>query len=270
MHNPEKASLSARFICAAAVLLAAFGAFVGSGVLGGTPIAQAAEGRLSADATLLAPGTGAFAIWSFIYTALCIYAIWQLTPAASVSQTQRKLRPLAAASAILNALWIGSVQLGWLGISVLVILILLAVLSRMFMLMRPRIENTAERWITAVTFGPYLGWVSVATVANIAAWLASLGIGEDAAWTTPLAAILVVVAALIGTATVLYSRGRLGVAMAMTWGIAWIGIGRSDGGLLSAPVATTAFVAAGALFILSVVSTAMWSSHGTSKERALA
>lgn len=267
MQTTDRASLGARITCATAVLLAAFGAFLGSGVLGGTPIAEAVEGRLSADATLLAPGTGAFAIWSFIYTALVVYAIWQLTPSASMSKTQRGFRPLAAASAILNALWIGVVQLGWLGASVLVILLLLAVLAWLFMLMQSRIESPAERWIMAVTFGPYLGWVSVATVANIAAWLASRGFGEDVPWATSLAAALVVIAALIGAATVVYSRGRLGAAMAMTWGIAWIGIGRSDGGLLSAPVATTAFIAAGSLFVFSILAAVMWRSRKTAAEQ---
>ena len=47
----------------------------------------------------------------------------------------------AAGSAILNALWIGVVQLGWLGASVVVMLLLLLVLARIFMLMRPLIKQ---------------------------------------------------------------------------------------------------------------------------------
>ncbi len=245
-----------RVLCAAAVLVATLGAFYGSGVMGGTPIADAAGGRLGADGTLLAPGTGAFSIWSFIYTALLVYAIWQLTPRAAQSQSQRKMRPWAAASAILNALWIGVVQLGWLGISVLVILLLLAVLIRIFLLMVAGAESATERWITALAFGPYLGWVSVATVANIAAWLSSLGVGNDAGWVPALAAVLVVVAGLIGAATVHFSGGRIAAALAMCWGIAWIGVGRSDGGLESGPVSVTAFFVAGLLLLYALVAAA--------------
>lgn len=253
MGTAYSASVTARIMCAVAVLLATLGAFYGSGVLGGTPIAEAAGGRLGADSTLLAPGTGAFSIWSFIYTALLVYAAWQLSAKAGESLTQRTLRPWAAASAVLNALWIGTVQLGWLGLSVVVILLLLAVLVRIFLLLIPVAESAAERWIAAVAFGPYLGWVSVATVANIASWLSSLGLGEGAEWTIPLAMLLLVLAALIGASTVHFSGGRISAALAMAWGIAWIGVGRSDGGLESAPVATAAFCAAGLLVFYALL-----------------
>lgn len=252
MQTLTRASLGMRIMCAMAMLVAAFGAFVGSGVLGGTPIAQAADGKLGADATLLAPGTGAFSIWSFIYTALIAYAIWQLTPQASESRTQMRIRPLAAASAILNALWIFSVQLGSLAASVVVIILLLLVLIGIFLVMGSPGQTPAERWIMAIAFGTYLGWVSVATVANIAAWLASMGVGDGAGWATPLACVLVAVAALIGAMTVLHSRGHIAAALAMVWGIAWIGVGRSDGGLESGPVALAAFIAAAALLAFAL------------------
>lgn len=250
MHAKGKTQL----LVSLAVFAAIVGAFVGSGAFGGAPIKDAADGWLGADSTLVAPGTGAFAIWTFIYLGLAVYAVWQLGATARRSPTQRALRPLTASSAVLNALWLAVVQLGWLGISVVVILALLLVLIRIFILLvRDPVVDPAERWIMWLTFGPYLGWVSVATVANIAAWLASLGVGRDAGWTQPLAAVLVVIAAFIGAATVLYSRGRISAALAIAWGVAWIGVGRSDGGTSSAVVAVTAFVGAGALLVFTVV-----------------
>lgn len=236
----------------AAVMAAIVGAFYGSGAAGGTPVQDAAQGRLGADSTLLAPGSGAFSIWSLVYAGLAVYAIWQLTRKARQSPTQRRLSPLAAVSAILNALWLGVVQLNWLGFSVVVMLVLLLVLIRMFMLMvKNPMESAAERWIMWATFGPYLGWVSVAAVANIAAWLASLGLGRDAPWIETAAIAMCVVAALIGAGTVVYSRGHVSVALAMIWGIAWIGVGRSDGGLTTATVALGAFVSAGILLVFA-------------------
>jgi hypothetical protein len=47
-------------------VLAIVAAFLGSGAAGGTPIQDAAGGYLDADSTLIAPGRGAFAIWSVI------------------------------------------------------------------------------------------------------------------------------------------------------------------------------------------------------------
>ena len=75
-------------------------------------------------------------------------------PRPAVRPPSARLRPLAAASAILNALWLAVVQLGWLGISVLVILALLLVLIRIFMLLvqEPRrrpdraLDHVADLW----------------------------------------------------------------------------------------------------------------------------
>ncbi|MGL3805533.1 tryptophan-rich sensory protein [Paeniglutamicibacter sp. R2-26] len=262
MSAEGKTPLTIPLVVALAVFAAIGGAFVASGALGGTPIKDAADGWLGADSTLLAPGTGAFAIWSVIYLGLAVYAVWQLGATARMSPTQRALRPLAAASALLNALWLAAAQLGWLGATVLVMAALLAVLIWIFMfLVREPLENPTERWIMWLVFGPYLGWVSVATVANIAAWLASLGVGRDSGWVQPLAVVLVVVAALIGAATVLYSNGRVSAALAMAWGVAWIGVGRSDGGTTSSVVAVGAFACAGALLLFTVIAGAVLTSR---------
>ncbi len=252
MHTDVKVGLTVPILTAVAVIAAIVGAFYGSGAAGGTPVQDAANGRLGADGTLLAPGTGAFSIWSVVYAGLAVYAIWQLTAGGRKSPTQRNLRPLAAGSAILNALWLGVVQPNWLGFSVVVMLTLLLVLISLFMMMVKRpMASAAERWIMWLTFGPYLGWVSVAAVANIAAWLASLGLGQDASWIDAAAVAMCIVAALIAAATVVYSGGHVSVAVAMIWGIAWIGVGRSDGGMTSTTVAVGAFICAGLLLLFA-------------------
>ena len=53
--------------------------------------------------------------------------------------------------------------------------------------------------------------------------------------------------------TVVYSGGRIAAALAMVWGIAWIGVGRSDGGLESMPVSIAAYCAAAALLLFALV-----------------
>lgn len=253
MQQKIRTALPIPLAVAVAVFVAIAGAFLGSGALGGTSVQNAADGWLGADSTPLAPGVGAFSIWSVIYLGLAVYGVWQLGAGARSSVKQTRLRPLAAASALLNALWLAVVQGGWLGISVLVMLALLLVLIRMFMLMtRQPMARPAERWIMWLTFGPYLGWVSVATLANIAAWLASRGIGSGAAWTDPTAVALIIVAVLIGAGTVLYARGRVWTSLAMVWGIGWIGVGRSDGGLGSETLALTAFIGAGTLLVFTL------------------
>jgi len=242
-------------LCVAASIAAAF---VGSGALGGTPIKDAAGGWLSADGTPLAPGTGAFSIWTLIYAGLAAYAVWQALPAQRTSDRQAALRPWAAASAVLNALWIWVVQAGWLGASVLVIVLLLAVLCRILVLLnrRPAASGT-ERALADGTFGLYLGWVTVATLANTAAWLGSLGLGASGAGAFGLpmevaAGALLAVAALIGVATAAFGGRRLAPALALAWGLAWIAVGRQDGGIESAAIAWAAGIAAAVVLLAAL------------------
>lgn len=224
------------------VAAAIVAAFVGSGALGGTPINEAAGGALSADATPIAPAGTAFSIWSVIYLGLAAYAIWQLTTTARRSPRQEAVRPWALASAVLNAVWIWTVQLGWLAVSVLVIVVLLAVIIRlMFLLGAPRTGGIAEKVVTDGTFGLYLGWVSVACLANTYAWLANAGI--DIFTRIQLGVVGIVVAAGIGIATALLSGGRIAPSLATSWGLAWVSVGRTEGAFESPELVWTAVLA---------------------------
>ena len=233
------------------VAAAIVAAFIGSGALGGTPINEAAGGALSADATPIAPAGTALSIWSVIYLGLAAYAIWQLTPTARRSPRQEAVRPWALASAVLNALWIWTVQLGWLAVSVLVIVVLLAVIIRlMFLLGAPRTGGVIEKVVTDWTFGLYLGWVSVAFLANTYAWLADAGI--DIFTRIQLGVVGIVVAAGIGIATALLSGGRIAPALATSWGLAWVSVGRTEGAYESPELVWTAVLAVVVVLFIAV------------------
>lgn len=245
---------AAAWTVAGCVALSIVGAFLGSGALGGTPIKDAAGGWLSADGTPLAPGTAAFGIWSVIYAGLIGYAVLQLLPAARASRRHARLRPWAAASTLLNAAWIWSVQFGWLAASVVVIIVLLAVLGRILALLRASEgRGVVDAVLVDGTFGLYLGWVAVATVANVSAWLGSLGFTGFGWPNALLAAIVLAVAAAVGVGVSAYSDGRLAPAAALAWGLAWICVGRLDGGLLSVPIAWSAGLAAAVVVLAALV-----------------
>lgn len=225
--------------------LAMFGAFLGSGALGGTPVQEAAGGALAADATLIAPYRTAFSIWSVIYLGLIAYAIWQLLPGQAARPRHRLLGWWILASQLLNAAWILSVQAGLLGLSVLIILVLLLVLIVVFIRMR---QIDAAGWPDILTMdatmGLYLGWVTVATIANITAWLVAVGF-DGFGWPAEVWALIVlVVGAAIGAGTALWSRGRLAPALATAWGFAWVGVARVIDEPTSTLVGMTAFTAA--------------------------
>ena len=124
-------------------VLCIIGSVIGVGVFGGTRIAEAAGGALSADATYLAPASPAFSIWSVIYTGLGAYTIYQWLPSQRASDRQRRLGWLVAASLILNAAWILSVQAGSVPLSVVVIAALLVVLAMIFERYCPQPSRTA-------------------------------------------------------------------------------------------------------------------------------
>lgn len=235
-------------------IVATAGAFLGSGVLGGTPIAEAAGGWLNEDSTPLAPASAAFRIWSVIYLGLLAYSVWQLLPAQRRSERHRALRPWAVASMLLNAAWIWVVQLGWLALSLVVIVVLLAVLGWILrLLVRTGSAGWAESLITDGTFGLYLGWVTIATVANTSAVLGAAGFDGFGLPIAVVASVVLAVAALIGVATAWRSGGRIAPALALSWGLAWITVGRLDGGLESTGTAVAAGIASAVVLVTAVV-----------------
>jgi hypothetical protein len=232
-------------------VIAVVGAVVGSGFAGGTPIQDAAGGALRASATPIAPAGGAFSIWSVIYLGLVIYAIWQALPRQHSAERQRVIGYWVAASLILNAAWILSIQFDLLAASLPVIVVLLIVLIRTFLLC---VGSRPTGWFEAVvvdgTIGLYLGWVCVATAANAAAVLAVAGFtSAPVAW----AIAIVIAAGVIGILLAVRDNGRIAPMLSLAWGIAWIAIGRLTGAPHSAAIGTTAIISAAAVVIATVI-----------------
>lgn len=226
-------------------------AALGAGLFGGMEVQASSSGALAADATPLAPGQGAFRIWSVVYLGLAAYAVWQMLPRNRDDARQRATGWLAVASLVLNALWITVAQLGILWLTVVVIVLLLAVLAAIFaQLVRARPASRVEALVVDGTFGLYLGWVSVATVANVAAWLASLGVRPER-FALP-SIVMLVVAALVAVAIAIRGGGRVAPSLAMIWGIGWIGIARWFDVPQSQPVAIAAWILCGAIALITL------------------
>jgi hypothetical protein len=229
---------------------AVLGLAVGVGAFGGTPIADAAGGALSADATLVAPAGPAFAIWTPIYLGLVAYALWQLLPSRRADPRQRRVGWAVAVTMLANTAWILVVQAGALRWSVAVIAgLLVALIVTYVLLLTGRPSGPVEAVVLDGTIGLYLGWVSVATIANVAAMLVAeghsdLGLIEEA-W----AFMMLAAAGAIGVAVAAGTGGRFAYGAALTWGLAWIAVGRSDG---SGEELRVAAVAAGAAAVVAL------------------
>lgn len=235
-------------------IIAIVGSFIGSGAAGGTPIQMAAGGALSANATPIAPAGLAFSIWSVIYLGLIAYAIWQLFPRQKADPRQRRLGYPLAASLLLNAAWILSIQYNQLALSVPVIALLLVVLVWAF---RRCLVTSPGGWVEAVvldgTVGLYLGWVCVATAANVTAYLTAAGFTGWGIPSNVWAVVVILVAGAVGVLLAVAGSGRISPTLSLCWGLAWLAVGRLTGTLISVPAAVTAIVVVVVVLAATVV-----------------
>lgn len=252
-------------------ILCIVGTLVGMGVLG-TRVQESSGGSLAADATLIAPGSPAFSIWSVIYLGLAAYTVWQLLPANATHPAARSTGWLAAASMLLNAAWLLVTQVGWLWVSVVVIVALLVVLGLLIRRLHdgPRggDPGIGERVVLDGTFGLYLGWVSVAVCANITATLVASGVRFQPPLDEIAAVVLLAAVALVGVVLARRFGGRLAVAVAVAWGLGWIAWAR----LADAPSSTVTGIAAvvAAVVVLASALVARRSRPGVSSSRSRA
>lgn len=257
-------------VVAASAVVAIAGSLLGSGAAGGVPVQNASGGALSVDATPLAPDVPAFGIWAVIYVGLVGYAIWQLLPAQKTDARQRRLGYPVAASLLLNAAWIVSVQLGLLWLSVPVIVLLLAVLVWAFRItVATRPHHPVEAILVDGTIGLYLGWVCVATAANVTAVLVAAGFDGFGIDSDRWAVGVIAIVGVVGVLLAVFGRGRLAPAASLCWGLAWVAVARLTGELLSAATAIAAIFAAVAIALVTIAARLGMGTNGPTRLAAV-
>ncbi|MEW1962662.1 tryptophan-rich sensory protein [Microbacterium sp. NPDC077644] len=252
MTQTEKSDRVRRAVVLLTVAGSLVAAVIGSGLLGGTSIADAAGGAFAADATVLSPAGFAFSIWSVIYLGLLAYAIWQAVPAQAAKPRHRAVGYGVAASALLNAVWIVCVLAWRIAESFVIIVLLLCVLLVTFVraCRSPQRRTVAELVLIDGVIGLYLGWVTVAAAANLAAWLADIGIS---AWSEApgVPGTLTLIAAGLVALFTAWRGGRWAPAVATAWGLVWIAVGRWAEDPAAPVVASTAIVLAVLVVLLA-------------------
>ena len=137
------------------------------------------------------PAGFTFSIWGVIYLALGAAAFVQL---GKRSAALAGFRVGYLLTSLLNVLWLLAFQTLHLGLSLLIMLALLASLAWMYLLVRR--SGLIGTW-ARLPISLYLGWISVATIANMTIVLLEhpwLGHSSGPAW----ASLLILVAALLG------------------------------------------------------------------------
>jgi hypothetical protein len=198
---------------------------------------------------LFVPSGYVFAIWGVIYIGWIAFAIYQALPAQRESPRLRRLGYLFAVSGFANATWLFCWHYNRFGLSVLVMLTLLALLIASYLSLNvgKTPAGRGERWCVDIPFGVYLGWITVATVANVTDLLYLLqwnGFGiSPQAWTV----IMLAVASLLGLAMALTRRDSA-YLIVLVWSFAGIGVKQAGAPL----VANSAWLAAGFALALAV------------------
>jgi hypothetical protein len=180
------------------------------------------------------PAGYVFSIWGIIYLGLIAYAIFQALPAQRENPRLRAIGVPFLLSSLANIAWIFLWHYNQFGLSVVVMLFLLAALIITYLRLEigRRPAQGGQRWAVNLTFSIYLGWITVATVANITAYLYSIGWNGGPVAPQVWAVIMLAVATLV-TALVLTTRRDVAYALVIIWAFAGIAIKFSGEALLA-------------------------------------
>jgi hypothetical protein len=196
------------------------------------------------------PAGYVFAIWGVIYIGWIAFAIYQFLPSQKENPRLRRLSYLFALSGIANAAWLFCWHYNQFGLSVLVMLTLLALLIASYLRLdvdRPVVSAT-EHWCVDVPFSVYLGWITVATVANISDFLFSISWSGWSITAQSWAVIMIAVASLIGLLMAL-TRKDDAYLFVLVWSFVGIAVKQTSSSLvMNSAWAASAFVLVLAIF----------------------
>lgn len=240
------ALLRVRLAVSVAQILCGVGGIFGSGVRGsGSSVRDFAQGAFRPEATLIAPASLAFSIWSVIYLGLVVYTLWIWVPGAASATVVARTGWWAAAAMALNGGWIFAAKAELVDLGALVLLALTLCLGRVNAeLAVISMPTRTARTLVGGAFGLFLGWACLATVGNVATALVRHGVPATGAGATIAAVGTLVVVAALGVFLAVRLPGQFAVALGLLWGLAWLAVQRSAGEPKSLPVALTAGFAA--------------------------
>jgi hypothetical protein len=197
------------------------------------------------------PAGYVFAIWGVIYIGWIAFAIYQARPSQRENPRLRGLGYAFALSGVFNAAWLFCWHYNYFGLSVLVMLTLLALLIVSYLRLDVgRVPVTGvEKWSVDIPFSTYLGWITVATVANVSDYLYLIqwnGFGiAPQVW----AVIMIVIASLLGALMTVLRRDS-----AYVFVLAWSFVGIAIKQAATPLVANTAWAAAILMLGLAIFS----------------
>ncbi len=153
----------------AVTIVLILGTIVVNGLANALPINGQQTGEISDRfQTYFTPAGYVFSIWGVIYLGLLAYGVFQALPRHRDSAVLRAIEVPFWISCLANIGWILLWHYEFFGLTLLVMLVLLASLVLVYrqLIRHPR-GSAAELWCVRVPFSIYIGWITVATIANL-------------------------------------------------------------------------------------------------------
>lgn len=140
------------------------------------PINGFTTGQLAAMLpTGFTPPGWVFRIWSLIYLGLFAFGIAALAGPAAIRERAASVTPLFLVNAAGNIGWVFAWHYRQVGLSLVLMVVILATLIAITMKLRRR---PAERWtarlLVDAPFSLYFGWITTASLANLGNWFYAL------------------------------------------------------------------------------------------------
>jgi benzodiazapine receptor len=218
-------------------------------LIGGVNTAKVSD----ANPTLITPPGYVFAIWGVIYLLLGAFVVYQALPNQQENDFQTKVGWLFALSCVVNVFWLLLWQYNLIAFSTVLMFALIATLTMIYTRLDIGVSKVSrvEKLAVHLPFSVYLGWITVATIANIAVTLVNLGYTElvlgAANW-----AVVVIIAALLITGLMLWTRRDVAYAAVLVWALTGIYLKQAATPMLSyTALAAAALITAGAVWALA-------------------
>lgn len=218
--------------------------------------------------TYVVPAGYAFSIWSLIFALSLGYGIWQALPSERENPLLRSIGWFSAGALASTTLWMPVFQRSMFGVSVLLMLCLLAsligVVSRVYRWKQPAMLSRAEFWLVYAHFSAFLGWVTAATIANVGQTLTAyewdgFGIRLEL-W----GVFALLTAGVIGSVVTVSLRGNMPYALALIWALIAVAVNQFTRGVPTSSSLVGGIAAAMATVVgLAAVFRRSWRTAGT-------
>ncbi|MBN8678809.1 MAG: hypothetical protein J0M29_11340 [Chitinophagales bacterium] len=202
---------------------------------------------------------GVIYLWLLVFTGVSLYALFVPKKSSGIATAIASIGSYFIASSLLNMAWIFAWHWEQLGISVFIMIGLLASLAKLNRGLYQS-SNDIPGWIKA-PFGLYQGWITIALVANVTALLVDQGWRGGAPgetfWT------VLMISAGVGIATYFWQKQHnLGHVSAVVWALLGIYIKRNHA---TEPGSNTVAIAAaaGMAVLIILVLIAVWKKRLT-------